>query len=155
MTGEEKISYSQVSLPSELDGFITVSAEFEGHMFSHTEADLESFRQKLSDPHAFQLLAIKDHNKPVAYLGASESLFPGHLFIFELLVDSSAQGLGIGRSMVKQAIEFARKEELKGVYVETESWNTPGQKLYENCGFKQVNNPDWKEGVTLLIAFCL
>ncbi|KKP84608.1 MAG: hypothetical protein UR83_C0017G0004 [Candidatus Moranbacteria bacterium GW2011_GWF2_35_54] len=36
---------------------------------------------------------------------------------------------------------------------QTEFENIPAQKLYEKIGFEEINNPEWKEGITYKLNF--
>lgn len=145
-------TYNRILNPKELDVIADLSAVYNNHTFSYTPANITKYKQKLSEPYAFQLIA-RDNDQVIGYVAASELIFPDHLFIAELLVDQSAQGKGIGRTFVEKCISFARNEGLKGLYTETEAWNIPAQSLYEKCGFVKVDNPDYPDGPTYKYPF--
>lgn len=146
------IKISRVTSESELDSIECLSAKYEGVVFNYSKDDIAEYKQRLQEPHAFQVI-LKDNNKPVAFFAASEKLFPDYLFIYETLIDQSVQRMGLGKLLVTESIKFAREEGLKGVYVETEFWNLPAQSLYKHVGFEIVDNPNWTEGITFQIKF--
>ena len=148
-----KPKYVRIEKPEELVTIINISSEFEGHSFGYTQEDVAAFSKKLQEPHSFQVIAQSNEDMAIGYLAGSESLFPGHFFITELLIDRLAQGKGIGTSLIEQAISHAKSEVLQGIYTETEEWNHPAQSLYERCGFKKIDNLEWTGGPTYYMSF--
>ncbi|KAI6779931.1 uncharacterized protein J7T54_000231 [Emericellopsis cladophorae] len=53
-----------------------------------------------------------------------------------LLVEPKARGLGLGRSLVEQAIAFSRSKGYSRVVLNTQSVLKPARKLYHSCGFR-------------------
>lgn len=145
--------FQEVKSPEKLNEILNISADYNGHIFKYSPEEVDLYQQKLNEPHAFQVVARSENGIPLGYIAASETIFPNHLFISELLIDAQAQGRGIGRSLVEQAISYARRIGLVGVYTETETWNLPAQALYEKCGFVLVENPEWTEGPTYKFSF--
>ena len=146
-------SYQIITDPSQLADVVTIKASYEEHTFGYSNDEIEMYKRQLMEPHAFQAIAWSEQSKPVGYIAASESLFPGNLFISELLIDQKAQGHGLGTLLVNEAISFARAQKLAGVYTETEVWNLPAQALYEKCAFIKVDNPSWTGGPTYRLSF--
>jgi ribosomal protein S18 acetylase RimI-like enzyme len=56
-------------------------------------------------------------------------------YIEDIAVKTTFKGRGIGRALVTRAIEWARKRELPGLMLETQSDNVPACLFYERCGF--------------------
>lgn len=52
-----------------------------------------------------------------------------------LATDPDRQGQGIGKMMLKKAVEISRENQDKVIRLDTLTWNVPGQKLYEGFGF--------------------
>ena len=143
--------YHVVRIPADLSGFQDLSAEFEGHAFGYSSEDQNNYGSKLDEPHALQLIVRNGDGTTLGFIGASETIFPDCLFIYELLVDRKAQGRGLGKSLVEKTIAFAREEGLAGICTETESWTLPAQRLYEKCGFVKIEDPHWTAGPTYKI----
>jgi GNAT superfamily N-acetyltransferase len=60
-----------------------------------------------------------------------------------LLVEPKARGLGLGRSLMEQAIEFARSKGYSRVILYTQSVLQPARKLYHSCGFRMTGGVDY------------
>lgn len=55
--------------------------------------------------------------------------------IISIAVHPKAQGLGVGKSLLKQAINYLEKNQVKATYLEVRPNNLPAKKMYENMGF--------------------
>jgi ribosomal protein S18 acetylase RimI-like enzyme len=55
-----------------------------------------------------------------------------------LAVDATAQGRGVGRSLIEHALGYFRAEGLSVAVIETMVNNMAGQHLYPACGFVEV-----------------
>ena len=58
--------------------------------------------------------------------------------IANIAVSSSFQGMGIGKTLLKHALEQFKKTGLKQAKIETLSTNETGRHLYPSLGFKEV-----------------
>lgn len=119
--------------------------------FAYTDTSIEKLAGWLHLPHAMQMI-LKEDEAFVAYLAAAETLWKNHLTVLETFVEPAYQRKGIGNMLLSQAIDFAKKEGLPGVIVQTEHANLPAQKLYEKNGFRKFENPEWK-GVSYKLSF--
>lgn len=68
------------------------------------------------------------------------------MVIHLLMVRPSMSGKGIASSLIKYAVELARKENCKTLRLDTGSQNTPAVSLYEKRGFEIIANAPKKVG---------
>ncbi len=86
---------------------------------------------------ALLLVATDDENRPVAFLAAHPH--DGGLYIGEIDVARAWQRRGIGRALMRKAIDEARKRHLWGTMLTTERsvpFNAP---FYASLGFREVD----------------
>lgn len=79
-------------------------------------------------------VAVDDQDRPVGFLNAAVE--SDALHIWEVDVRLDRQGSGIGRALLEQAIEAARRHGLAALTLTTfrdVAWNAP---FYETCGFR-------------------
>lgn len=69
---------------------------------------------------------------------ALQAIGEGEFEIGKMAVTQVAQGLGLGRKLMVQAIETARESGAKRLYLETNRVLTPAISLYESVGFRQL-----------------
>jgi len=56
-------------------------------------------------------------------------------YVEDLVVNPEYRGLGIGRRLLEQGIQWARENDFPGVMLETQDDNVPACTLYQSCGF--------------------
>jgi len=56
-------------------------------------------------------------------------------YVEDLAVNPEYRGLGIGRKLIEQGIQWARDNHFPGVMLETQDNNVPACTLYASCGF--------------------
>jgi GNAT superfamily N-acetyltransferase len=79
-------------------------------------------------------VAIDENNEPIGYLLVDA--VDGSAHIDQVTVRPSWQGRGVGRTLIDQAVDWARQRDLTSVTLTTFSkvpWNRP---LYEHLGFR-------------------
>ena len=67
------------------------------------------------------------------------------------IVAPEKQGQGVGRMLIKEAVEFCRKKELSRVYLWTFAGLDPARHLYEKFGFRlceELEGNQWGRTVT-------
>ncbi|WP_406734864.1 GNAT family N-acetyltransferase [Vibrio scophthalmi] len=62
------------------------------------------------------------------------------LYIDELWVDDSCRGTGMGKQLMAQAEEYARAQQLSGLWLWTQSWQAP--MFYQSLGFEEFTRFD-------------
>jgi len=56
-------------------------------------------------------------------------------YVEDLVMNPENRGLGIGRKLLEQGIQWARESRYPGVMLETQDDNVPACRLYQSCGF--------------------
>ncbi len=135
-----------ITNPAQLDILSSKNASYEELKFGFSEKYLTWLKELLRNKYAYQII-LMDENNFVAYLASAETLWSGYLTVIEVFVSPEYQGKGVGKKLLDHAKDFARREGLKGLMVQTENENIPAQKLYEKAGFSRIENKEW-EGIT-------
>ncbi|MDF0732213.1 GNAT family N-acetyltransferase [Pseudomonas entomophila] len=90
--------------------------------------------------HAGSWVAVDDDERPLGFLCAAPA--GSALHIHELSVRQGAQGQGIGRALLDEALRCARQRGLRQLTLTTFAqvpWNAP---FYERYGFENVSERD-------------
>lgn len=139
-----------VTDPAQLNILASQKASYGDLNFSFSEKYLNWLKSQLKNKHAYQVI-LEEDDQFVGYLASAETLWNDKLTIVEVFVSPNFQGRGIGKKLLSFAVEFAKKNGLQGLVVQTEHENTPAQKLYEKFGFAKLENKEW-EGITYSLA---
>lgn len=83
------------------------------------------------------LVAYSD-GKPVGFIGIRYKKEPGEINL--IAVNSKYYGRGIGAELVEYGCDLMAENGCKKVIVRTESPNIPAIRMYEKCGFRQINS---------------
>ncbi len=84
------------------------------------------------------VFVAEEEGKILGYITTRIDRVVGKGRIPNLAVDSTAQGRGIGRSLIQHATDYCRREGMEYVMIETMANNVVGQHLYPSCGFVEV-----------------
>ena len=103
----------------------------------------------------FFFVAVKD-GKVVGYiiLKVRENVWKsGHLL--NLAVDPKYRRRGIGRALLKYALEILKKESVKNVWLEVRASNNPAINLYLSLGFVKIRKvskyyPDGEDAIIMM-----
>lgn len=101
----------------------------------------EEFRVYGESPGTELYLGISD-DKPVSYFGISR--FPGWGHLDRIAVDPDAQGRGIGRVTLVQAINVLHQGGARRIALSTQQENRRSQHLYEGFGFQRSPGYDYR-----------
>jgi ribosomal protein S18 acetylase RimI-like enzyme len=155
--------------PAEIDavGDIRVAAYLAGGFISEDSGYARTLRALGADGLGHVLVAV-DGAEPVP--GTSESIIgtvmlqtwphagevvtgPHEAEIRALAVRPHAQGRGVGRALLRQAMERAAALGIARLVLCTEQAMRPAHHLYEQAGFSRLPDRDWSPaaGVTLLV----
>jgi len=122
-------------------------------VFYKQESDLESSRKFIQDrirnKESTILLALGDNQQPIGFtqlFPIFSSITAQRMYILnDLYVDHVFRSKGVGTALLNAAKEFCKKQEYKGLVLQTET-NNPAQELYKHLGW--ITDPDlhffWK-----------
>jgi putative acetyltransferase len=71
--------------------------------------------------------------------------------IFELYIDTFFQGQGIGSILIKDCIEYAKKQSIRKIFLWVLEKNYNARKIYEKYGFKPDNVSKFEDGTTEIL----
>lgn len=73
---------------------------------------------------------------------------PGICELQKMYFDPAARGLGLGRKMIDQCLDFAKSHDFHLCYLETLPYMKAAQRLYRKVGFDYVDSPMGNTGHT-------
>ncbi|MGC9460940.1 GNAT family N-acetyltransferase [Vibrio genomosp. F10] len=106
-----------------------IQAELTAGFESHSQAQMAPLYSK----ERLNWTAQDEHGTLIAALTAD--LLWDWLYIDELWVDESCRGTGLGKQLMNKAEEFAKAQDLSGLWLWTQSWQAPV--FYERLGFEE------------------
>jgi [ribosomal protein S18]-alanine N-acetyltransferase len=112
----------------------------------------KSFRNELTHPHGYFLVALSEGN-PVGYGGFWMVIDEAH--ITTVAVSPAHQRKGIGRRLMLELLEEAKRRGMSCSTLEVRSGNEPAIKLYEDLGYvaaarRKAYYPDNKEDAVVM-----
>lgn len=85
-----------------------------------------------------------------------QTLEPGTFLVCHALaVAPERKGQGIGRLMVEYCLALAKEQGYRALRLDIVPGNTPAQRLYESCGFREVETLDLDRGYEQIPLFTL
>lgn len=124
------MNYTLVKMSEE---HISQLAELEKICF-HSPWTEEGLREELTNPRAHFYVAFTD--KVIGYMGVIEIC--GEANVTNVAVLPEYRGNGIGKALVKNAIDGAKSRECEFITLEVRESNLPAISLYKSFGFQQV-----------------
>ncbi len=102
----------------------------------------DRFRAMLELPQYYIFVAEDDSGQVVGLLSMSHRWTLWHTgpcaLIEELVVDQGVRRQGIGSSLIRAALEWAKAQECSEVEISTDQDNVKAQALYQRMGFESV-----------------
>ena len=145
----KKIIYSIITDAEEIE----ILRDKSSLNYKYDQATIDLLKKHFTLKDSLYILA-KSGDDFVAFCSVDRDWWEdNYFFIREILVDPNFQKQNIGWGLMTRCIEHAKKKGAVGVVTETAFENIPMQKLCAKLGFKEWNNPTWKEGVTFKIIF--
>jgi putative acetyltransferase len=104
-----------------------------------TDALFELFN---TSPGSYYFIALKD-NQVVGGAGIypTENLPEGTCELVKLYLHKDARGTGLGKELLNTAMQWAKEFGYKQVYLESMPELSKAVTIYENVGFKRINQP--------------
>ena len=105
-----------------------------------TETALKNYERLLNDADSHFLVAARE-GRPIGFINFTVRQTILHrgpsALIDELVVAEEYRGKGVGRQLVRAAIEKCRRVGCSEVEVSTEKANLKARKFYKQCGFQE------------------
>ncbi len=133
------------------EAFAAVNTAGNMQAFLDTAFAESKLRNELNDPESDFYFACID-NEPIAYLkinfGRSQTELKTNesLEVERIYVDASAQGKGIGQLMLDYAIDIARQQKTKFIWLGVWEKNPGAIRFYERNGFAAFSQHTFKVG---------
>jgi predicted N-acetyltransferase YhbS len=116
--------------------------------YTYDKATIDSLKKHFAMKDSLYLIAKKGAEF-VAFCSMDRDWWEENFFfIREILVDPTYKKQGIGKTLISKCVEHAKNKKAIGVVTETAFENSPMRNLCEGFGFKEWENPQWKEGIT-------
>lgn len=106
------------------------------------------WRRRLRD-HA-QFAAMIGH-RPVGLIAAQREN-AGSVYLYSLWLDPAARGHGLARPLVAAALEWARRQRARTVWLRVADGNAAARAIYEGFGFSDVEPPVSSRGTETAMA---
>ena len=108
-----------------------------GYDFDATEQT--NIAERLAKPVSFLEVAIAQATGHiVGLLDMEEQDWNNTAFIWNLMMDVSARGQGLGSTFIKRAIAWSKARGHRAIMLETQTNNVPACRFYAKMGFKLV-----------------
>ena len=91
------------------------------------------------------LIEVAEHRltgQIVGILDIEEEGWRSTVWVWNVMLDISVRGQGLGRHLMQRAMDWGRRRKLRAVLLETQSNNTPACHFYAHLGFKLVGVND-------------
>lgn len=85
---------------------------------------------------SFKYFTLKYENKIIGYISFSYVI---DIEIEAIVIKKDFQRLGLGTLLLNFVFEFAKTNNIENIFLEVRISNTPARKLYDKCGFKEIN----------------
>jgi aminoglycoside 3-N-acetyltransferase I len=106
--------------------------------------DAEATRRFLAEPTHHLLVAYDGADTPLGFVSGVELTHPDkgtEMFLYELGVDGSARGQGVGRTLVQALAALARDHGCYDMWVLADADNAAAQATYARAGGREASRP--------------
>lgn len=114
-----------------------------GRGYDFDPSERKHILERLQLPDSLEEIVIdRETNRIVGMLDITIERWRNAAWVWNLMLDKSARGIGLGRRLVEHSIEWARYRKLRAVMLETQTNNVPACRFYERMGFQLVGIND-------------
>ena len=104
----------------------------------------------------FKYFTLAYENTIIGYISFSHVI---DIEIEAIVIKKDFQRLGLGTLLLNFVFEFAKTNNIENIFLEVRVSNTPARKLYDKCGFKEINirknyYNDTNEDAIILLKKC-
>lgn len=108
-----------------------------GYDFDATER--ENIRQRHAQNNTLIEVAIEiDTNRIIGILDVEQRTWNNTVWIWNIMLDESARGQGLGTWLIQRTIEWAKQKKARAIMLETQTNNVPACRFYAKMGFELV-----------------
>jgi streptothricin acetyltransferase len=131
------------------DSSFTVSSKLilnaENGTISYTVVDVPPYTKQYRAEEFDSNYYLEDPDRAVFFAYLDEELageirlrknWNDYAYIDSIVVDPKYRNQGVGRALIKQAIEWAKTNGFPGLMLETQDNNVPACRFYASCGFE-------------------
>lgn len=112
-----------------------------GYDFDSTEqANIRARHSKSTT--LIEVVELSATRRLVGIMDVEEETWRNTAWIWNLMLDKSARGQGLGRQLLDRTIEWARHKRLRAILLETQSNNIHACRFYAHMGFELVGVHD-------------
>jgi ribosomal protein S18 acetylase RimI-like enzyme len=97
--------------------------------------DLAEIGERLKRSAGLYLVA-EENDQLIAMLDMEHQAWHNAAMLWNIAVDRAFRGRGIGRELIRRAIEWARDHQLRAIRLETQTNNWPACNFYRRLGFQ-------------------
>jgi len=144
ITNENICDINKVNEPFEIIGKII--PKYENDIWTYTEETSSEVHEKQYQNDVEDYEAYINNKDKIVFFFYDNNLCIGqikmhknwgkYVFVDEIFVSKNARGKGVGHSLINQAIEWAKQNQLMGLMLETQDNNLWSCRFYSKCGFQ-------------------
>jgi GNAT superfamily N-acetyltransferase len=104
--------------------------------YSFTETECDEIGARLLKGDGLWLVAQDESGRPIVLLDMERERWHNAARLWNIAIDRAYRRQGLGRDLMRRALAWARSENLRGVWLETQTNNLPACRFYQAMSFK-------------------
>ncbi|MFA7244727.1 MAG: GNAT family N-acetyltransferase [Candidatus Magasanikbacteria bacterium] len=142
------IVYHKVISKDEIEILHNKESIYKGFSYKYGKKTIDLLKNNFNRENSLYIVA-KQEDEFVGFVSCDTDWWENNcFFIREIFVNPDFQKQEIGKKLMEDCINHAKKHKSQYVITETAFENLPMQKLCAKLGFEEWNNPEWKDGIT-------